>query len=115
MRRDSIMQPEYPWKGRNDPESRCYATGRMGCNDFHHIFEGISGYKRISEEQGLWCYLDHDVHMRAHSCQRPYETLLLDLRKLAQAKWETNMVREGSTRSEARRAWLQMMGKSWLQ
>lgn len=114
MRRDSIMQPDYPWTGRDDPDSKCYVTGRIGYNDFHHIFEGISGYKAISEREGLWCYLDHDVHMRAHSGQRPYEGLLMELRKTAQAKWETNRVKAGRTRSEARSDWMDMMGKSWL-
>jgi hypothetical protein len=115
MIRDSIMQPEFPWEGKNDPEAKCYVTGRVGSCHFHHIFEGVSGYKRISEEQGLWCYLDWDVHMRAHQHMRPYEDLLHQLRVLAQSKWETRYMHENSCgRSRAKEAWMRMIGKNYI-
>lgn len=69
-------------------------TGAEYQLDRHHCFK--SSRRKLSEEHGLWVWLRHDVHMRMHDHNTPYETLENDLKAVAQQAFEDN----GGTREE---------------
>ena len=61
-------------KIENGQEIRqCYITGRTYELDKHHIFNGA--LRKKSEDYGLWVYLNHDVHMKAHGTKQGQEVL----------------------------------------
>lgn len=43
----------------------CYLTGSVVRLDVHHIMNGR--LRKFSDQQGLWVYLNHDVHMALHN------------------------------------------------
>ena len=61
----------------------CYITGRRDHLDKHHVYGAANRQK--SEIYGCWCWLNHDVHMEAHS-RRP--ELLRQLKQECQARFE---------------------------
>ena len=84
MRKQSIMQSE----------KRCYVTGAETGLDCHHIYFGPN--RRVSDEQGFWVWLRHDIHMALHDKRPPYELLDKQLKMLCQSRFEEN----GGTRDE---------------
>lgn len=104
MRAPSILQPGIAYRpspggkwvypdfyGTYIPE--CYVSGWGGALDVHHIYPGNPN-RRISDENGFWVYLRHDVHMAAHERREPYETLLADLQRECQEEFEKTHTRE---------------------
>lgn len=85
MMADSIMQAS----------KHCYVTGSTTNLDKHHIYKG-NPLRRISEENGFWVWLRHDVHMALHARQRPFQNLDDVLKRKCQEEFE----RQGGTREE---------------
>lgn len=46
-------------------ESKCWITGKTYGLDRHHVLHG-RGIKPLAEEDGLWIWLDHGLHMDIH-------------------------------------------------
>lgn len=61
----------------------CYITGRTGELDRHHCFTGPR--RKAAEAWGCWVWLDHDIHMAAHTTN---PELLTQLRQECQEKFE---------------------------
>lgn len=81
---ESIMQSE----------RICYATGATVGLDRHHCLKGSR--RKKADEHGLWVWLRHDVHMKLHDHNPPYEKLEEALKIAAQRAFEEN----GGTREE---------------
>lgn len=92
---DSIMQGH---------EKACFVTGATYGLDKHHVYGGNPN-RRISEREGFWVWLRHDVHMAAHERRQPFDTLLDDLRRECQRQFE-----EMGTRDE----FMALVGRSYL-
>lgn len=95
MRRQSIMQDE----------KKCIVTGATSGLDCHHIYFGNPN-RRISDENGLWVWLRHDVHMALHNRIGPFERLDGELKRACQQAYEA----EGHTRD----AFMRLIGRSYL-
>lgn len=91
----SIMQPD---------EKRCYVTGYQSMLDKHHVIHGFN--RNAADELGLWVWLRHDIHMKLHAHQHPFESLDLQLKVEAQKCFEAR----GHTRDE----FMQIFGRSYL-
>lgn len=85
-------------------ERKCYATGAEYNLDSHHVFKGSR--RKLSEKYGLKVWLRHDVHMKMHDHDKPYETLENDLKAVAQQAFEDN----GYSREE----FMRIFGASYL-
>lgn len=66
-------------------EKVCFVTGTTRDLDIHHCIHGPN--RRKADRYGLTVYLNHDVHMRLHSHQRPFENLDSELKRVAQNAW----------------------------
>lgn len=86
-------------------EKVCYITGATQGLDKHHIYGGNPN-RKISDQNGFWVWLRHDVHMAAHEHRQPHDSLLFDLRIDCQRTYEAM----GHTREEFRR----LIGRSYL-
>lgn len=97
MRKPSIMQAE----------KRCYLTGYEGDGlDCHHIFFG-SGNRRISDENGFWVWLRHDMHIQNSYNQTPHNDKDVDLmlKRECQKKFEETHSRE---------EFMELVGRNYL-
>ena len=97
MRRPSIMQGE----------KKCYLTGYEGDGlDCHHIYFGTAN-RRISDENGFWCYLRHDMHIENSPNATPHNDKEVDLylKQECQKKFE-----ETHTREE----FMELIGRNYL-
>ena len=74
---DSILQ--------KTDEPKCFITGSYVNLDRHHVINGAM--RSWAEEQGLWIYVQHDIHMWLHSTGDGKKTMM-KLKKFAQQKWE---------------------------
>lgn len=70
-----------------------------------HIYFGNPN-RRISEENGFWVWLRHDIHMALHSRTKPFQNLDYELKRACQTAYEY----DGHTRDEFR----SLIGKSYL-
>ena len=61
MPKKSNFVPSKIFKG----EAKCYITGRTSNLDKHHVLHG-RGIRPLAEEDGLWIWLSHDLHMDIH-------------------------------------------------
>lgn len=86
-------------------EKVCYISGTTYGLDKHHVYPGNPN-RRISEENGFWVWLRHDIHMAAHERRPPFDSLLLDLQLDCQRKFEAL----GHSREEFRA----LIGRSYL-
>lgn len=75
-------------------EKVCYFTGSTQCLDRHHIFFG--GNREISEKNGFWVWLRHDMHIAASPNSTPHNNREVDLllKKACQEKYEETHSRE---------------------
>ena len=94
MAKRSIMQSE----------KVCYVTGTTRNLDCHHCIHGPN--RKNADKHGLTVWLNHDVHMRLHANQRPFEDLDARLKREAQEAFEA----QGHTRDE----FLRIFGRSYL-
>lgn len=83
----------------------CIVTGATEGLDCHHIYFGNPN-RRISDENGFWCWLRHDVHMKLHERAWPYEELDGFLKTLCQREFEYR----GGTRGE----FMALIGRNYL-
>ena len=95
MRDKSIMQDS----------KRCFVTGAVSGLDCHHIYFGNPN-RRISDEQGFWVWLRHDIHMKLHSRQKPFHMLDTQLKMQCQMEFEGR----GGKRAE----FMRLIGRSYL-
>lgn len=86
-------------------ERKCLVTGATQGLDRHHIYFGNPN-RRISEENGFWCWLRHDVHMALHDRMRPFDKLDGELKRACQQAYEGM----GHTRRE----FMALMGRNYL-
>ena len=115
MRGRSILQPSAPYRERPKgrlirperygPEPYCFVTGATQGLDCHHIYFGDPG-RRISDENGFWVYLRHDVHMALHERRFPCEFLDQRLKVRCQEAFEDM----GHTREE----FVALVGRSYI-
>ena len=73
-------------------EKVCFITGTTRNLDLHHCIHGSN--RKKADKHGLTVYLNHDVHMRLHAHQKPFEGLDAKLKKVAQ---EAYMKHYGAT------------------
>ena len=83
-------------------ERKCYISGFTHNLDKHHCMNG-SAYRRKSEQDGLWVYLNHDIHMAVHS-YRP--DLKRELKAVAQQAYE---------RTHTHEEWMERYHKNYLE
>lgn len=88
----SILQPD---------EKKCFITGSRSNLDRHHIYHGMAN-RRISEREGCWVWLRHDIHMKLHDNDKELDRYL---QQECQKAFE-----ETHTRDEFRK----LFGKSYL-
>ena len=56
----------------------CYLSGYSGSGlDKHHIFFGAN--RKISEDNGFWVWLRHDLHIAGSSYATPHNSRNIDL------------------------------------
>lgn len=70
-------------------EKKCYVTGCTVNLDRHHVFGGA--LRKWSEQEGLWVWLVHDIHMYMHQHD---PAALKRLKADAQAVYEKTHSRE---------------------
>ena len=95
MRAPSIIQDE----------KECFVTKSTGWLDCHHIYFG-NPRRRISDENGFWVWLRHDVHMALHARSEPFSGLDAELKRECQRAFEE----QGHTRRE----FMELIGWSYL-
>lgn len=82
----------------------CYLSGREDHLDYHHIMNGTKQLKRFSEREGLWVYLNHDVHMALHQTSEG-------------AGWERRLKQEAQIayeKNHSRESWMKIVRKNYL-
>lgn len=97
MRKPSIMQTE----------KKCYLTGYEGEGlDCHHIYFG-TGNRRISDENGFWVWLRHDMHIQNSNNHTPHNDRDVDLtlKRECQKKFEETHSRE---------EFMELVGRNYL-
>lgn len=96
-------------------EKRCYFTGRTTGIDRHHLLHG-NGVKQLAEQDGLWIWIDHQLHMLIHD-KGYFEflngTLVTDkeLQACAQREFIKNKVQQGYTEGQARGIFFNRYGR----
>lgn len=82
--------------------ARCYYTGSRTELERHHCMNGTS--QRVKAEQdGLWVWLTHDIHMKVHNERSDWK---YELKRVAQKAYEKT-----HTRSE----WMNRYHKNYLE
>lgn len=94
---DSIMQDR----------RRCYITHRVDHLERHHVMNGPS--RKKAEEDGLWIWLCHDVHMYVHA----HAGIRLKLKAKAQEVYENRLMSAGMSPDGARMAWMARYHKNY--
>ena len=84
-------------------ETVCYLCGRQYGLEKHHIFAGVAN-RRISEAEGLTCYLCHDCHTGANGAQYDPEKNRY-LKAMAQAAYEQNHTHD---------EWMKLIRRNYL-
>ena len=88
---DSILQPQYPYKGKIPQDADCYLC-HMTAECRHHIYP--NGLRKVSEAHGFWVYLCHECHnLHRHSVHLNPE-LMRRLKAECQAKYEETHTRD---------------------
>lgn len=83
----------------------CFVTGATDGLDCHHIYFGNPN-RRISDENGFWVWLRHDLHMKLHDRRWPCERLDGLLKSMCQERYE----KSGGTRAE----FIALIGRNYL-
>lgn len=82
----------------------CIITGETDRLHKHHIYFGNPN-RRISEENGFWCWLRWDWHNGAKYGVHFNHTLDMDLKRLCQREYE---------KTHGRDEFVRLIGKSYL-
>lgn len=95
-------------------EAKCFITGRTTGLDRHHVLHG-RGIKPLAEEDGLWIWLDHKLHMDIHDkgyCEVPGKKVTdKDLQALGQMFYIATKKKEGYPEDAARDLFRQRYGR----
>jgi hypothetical protein len=91
---DSILQSERV----------CYITGQTNNLHKHHIYFG-NPLRRISEENGFWCWLRWDWHNGSDYGVHFNRELDLQLKQMCQEEYE---------KTHSREEFIRLIGKSYL-
>jgi hypothetical protein len=67
----------------------CIVTGRTDCLDKHHLVPGTAN-RRKAEEDGLWVYMFHPIHMTLHNNPEMERAYI----RMAQRAYEKKHTRE---------------------
>jgi hypothetical protein len=67
----------------------CFMTGRTEGLDRHHLVPGVANRKK-AEEDGLWIWLYHPIHMQLHNNPEMERAYI----RMAQAAYEKTHSRE---------------------
>lgn len=86
-------------------EKRCYITGTNKGLEEHHIFGAWN--RNNSEKYGLKIWLRRDWHRGCYYAIHENRELDLQIKKMAQTKWEEKY----GTRED----FINIFGKSWLE
>ena len=89
-------------------EKKCFITGSTYNLDKHHVLNGP--LRKWAEQQGLWIYLRHDIHMWLHQTGKGKQTML-ELKAMAQKKWEEKHANEFD---DVRKEWLKHVRTNYL-
>lgn len=84
-------------------EKVCYLCGRRNGLELHHIFAGVAN-RRISQANGLVCYLCHECHTGTEGAQYDKEKNLY-LKQMAQMAFEQTHTHE---------AWMRLIRKNYI-
>lgn len=90
---NSILQPS--------GERKCYITGSTRSLERHHIYAG--GLRQVSEREGLWIWLHHDIHALAQQGK--------------DNGWDIYLRREGQKayeRTHSRDEFIALIGRNYL-
>lgn len=81
---DSILQSE----------KKCFFSNSTTGLDKHHIYFGAN--RKVSDENGFWIWLRHDLHIAGSSFRTPHNDRNLDLqlKELCQRIYEESHTRE---------------------
>lgn len=71
----------------------CYLTGETWRLHKHHIFFG-SGRRKVSEQNGFWCYLTPELHNMSNNGVHFNRELDLQLKQECQKRYEETHTRE---------------------
>ena len=98
-------------------EKRCYFTGRTTGIDRHHLLHG-NGVKQLAEQDGLWIWIDHQLHMLIHdkgyfvlSYEFSISITDKELQAFAQRVFIKNKVQQGYTEGQARGIFFNRYGR----
>lgn len=89
-------------------EKKCYLTGYTYNLDKHHVLNGP--LRNFAEQEGLWVYLRHDLHMWLHQTGEGKKTML-KLKAEAQRVWEEKHANEFE---DVRKEWLKRVRTNYL-
>ena len=97
--------------------AKCYLSGRTTGIDRHHVLHG-RGIKTLAEQDGLWIWLDHGLHMMIHD--KGYAVLPgglkvtdKELQALGQKAYIRNVMEKGFSEEIARDQFLHRYGRFW--
>ena len=94
--------------------SKCYISGKMYGLDRHHVLHG-RGIKPLAEEDGLWIWLDHKLHMDIHDkgyAQIPgFKITDKELQALGQRTFIKDKMRQGYPEDVARDLFRERYGR----
>lgn len=95
-------------------EAKCYITGRPYGLDRHHVLHG-RGIKPLAEEDGLWIWLDHKLHMDIHDkgyAEVPGKRVTdKELQALGQETFIKDHMKQGYPEDVARELFLKRYGR----
>ena len=83
-------------------EKRCYLTGSKFKLEKHHCMNGAA-YRKKAEHDGLWVWLNADVHRAVHSNRPDWKR---ELKRIAQEAYE---------RTHTREEWMHRYHKNYLE
>lgn len=98
---------------KNKPERTCYYTGKPYA-ERHEIFGGPN--RQISIREGFQVDLCPELHRELHANQTDWAKRENRYwREKYQREYEEKLKAAGSTPAEARRAWMQLIGRNFLE
>ena len=82
-------------------DKKCYISGYTHNLEKHHCMNGTASRKK-ADEDGLWVWLNHDIHMAVHSYRPDWKR---ELKAIAQTAYE---------KTHSRDEWMARYHKNYL-
>lgn len=92
----------------DNDQPACFITRRTFNLDRHHVLNGA--LRDWAEAEGLWVYLNHEVHMWLHQTA-PGKKKMQDLKRYAQIKWEE---KHAEDYEDVRAEWMKKVRKNYV-